>query len=262
MIDRECFMYILFGLPTWVLVDGTWSILSQLSESLPESYQISSYLILALTIGNIIPLFIGGFLLRENSSIRLPTIIKLILVIGFITGLCLSLFWDRTISNYSIPLYILFFVVGTCSSSSNVTHFTYVSTSKQYNTTYLATGMGLGSMISGLLALIQGLVLINYGFTVSYYYLVLSLCYIPALLMFIILEKHKALLRGDSDNDNQTLLKLANYNHDNYVILTESDNNHNQITSNSNSSTTGSEITTIDDKTNDDLYNENKFYMI
>jgi hypothetical protein len=186
-VKGEYTRFVFFGLPTWALVDGTWAALSQLANTLPEGYNISAYLILALTFGNLSPLVLG-FILRNASALFLRNVIKGILVLGLVTGILMSILWDVTVmissNQISLPLYILFFTVGACSSSSNVTHYTFVSKFEASNTTALATGMGLGSMTAGLLGILQGLVLINYGFSTSVYYAVLACLYIPSLIAF------------------------------------------------------------------------------
>eukprot|EP01040_Poterioochromonas_malhamensis_P025182 gene25182-31345_t len=125
-------LFVIFGLPTWALVDGTWSSLSQLADRLPEGYNISAYLILSLTLGNIFPIAIGCALEKFFSSSLLENLIYWILAIGAFTGILMGVFYDYSVSiggsDISLPLCILFFIVGGCSSSSNVTHFTYVST--------------------------------------------------------------------------------------------------------------------------------------
>jgi hypothetical protein len=186
--------FVILGIPTWALVDGTWASLSQLVNTVPEGYEISSYLILSLTIGNLVPLMLG-LSLRDNSVATTKQVIGGILIIGLATGLMMSLFWKYTVGIYdhrqfSLPLCLLFFVVGACSSASNVTHFTFVSHYPAVNTSALATGMGLGSMVSGLLAILQGTVLNSIGFSISYYYLVLSLLYVPALVVLFTLPDH------------------------------------------------------------------------
>jgi len=184
---QEFYLYIAFGLPTWTLVDGTWAVLSQLADTLPEGYNISAYLILSLTLGNIFPLVIG-FMLRKTSFSYLAQVINVILATGLVTGILMGAVWNRVVtigdSEVSLPIFLLFFIVGGCSSSSNVTHFTYVSKSEAQNTTALATGMGLGSMTAGILALFQGLLLHQYGFSVTIFYIVLAMLYVPALFAF------------------------------------------------------------------------------
>lgn len=188
MISSEYLGFLLLGWPTWALVDGTWAALSQLADHCPEGYDISAYLILALTCGNIFPLLVG-FSLKNAAREVLVTAIQLILVVGFTTGILMAFLWNVSVDvsgkKSSVPLYILFFVVGACSSTSNVTHFTYVSIYDANNTTALATGMGLGSMTAGLLGILQGLVLIDHGYSVSAYYVTLSCLYIPAFVSFV-----------------------------------------------------------------------------
>ena len=213
MVDKETYLFILFGLPTWMLIDGTWAILSQLSDELPEQYKISSYLILSLTLGNLIPLGVG-YKLRECSPEHLVLLLKSIIITGLVTGIFMSIFWNYSVrlssssTPSSLPLYILFFVMGTCSSSSNITHYTYVSISSPENTTHLSTGMGMGSSISGCLALLQGLVLSRLGFNVSLYYLVLSSLYVPAFLSLLSLERSKAVTNS---LDHKSFLDSGEY---------------------------------------------------
>lgn len=121
------------------------------------------------------------------------TMILGILAIGLSTGLGLGIFWNNSVEiagvKSSLPLYILFFVVGGCSSLSNVTHFAYVSVWPASNTTALSTGMGCGSMVAGVLALLQGTILVQKGFSVRIYYLVLASLYCPAVVAVYSLQR-------------------------------------------------------------------------
>ncbi|KAJ1422527.1 hypothetical protein B484DRAFT_399042 [Ochromonadaceae sp. CCMP2298] len=193
-------LYTVFGLPTWALVDGTWAVLSQLADTLPEGYTISAYLILALTFGNLVPLILG-ISLQAASRTTLSNLIRGILGTGLVTGLLMAFLWNKIVSisgsQVSLALLILFFLVGACSSSSNVTHYIHVARSDASNTTALATGMGLGSMTAGILALLQGTVLIDYGFSVTYYYLVLALLFIPAIAAFSALSRQEEVEKSE-----------------------------------------------------------------
>jgi hypothetical protein len=178
---HEVLLHGVFGLPTWTLVDGTWAVLSQLADTLPEGYNISAYLILALTFGNIVPLIIG-FTVRDTSSI-LNNLIYGILTVGLMTGIIMAFVWNQTVSfgssKASVPLLVMLIFVSACSSFSNATHYTFVSKAAAQNTTALATDIGIGSMTAGILALLQGLLLIDYGFSVTVYYLVLRSPILP-----------------------------------------------------------------------------------
>lgn len=213
---RTAALFLLLGFPSWTLVDGTWAALSQLAVKLPEGYKISSYLMLALTLGNTVSILTGGCFIRKSSFHRLHRIVGMVVAVGFMSGIFLSLFWNRTVSmgdaRVSLPLYICFFFVGCCATMSNVTHMTFVSHWTAANTTWLATGMGLGSMCSGLLSLLQGLLQsVNSGFSVEVYYLTLTSLFVPAFIALQLLrkpvvetkrfDKHNLILNSEEDDD-------------------------------------------------------------
>lgn len=97
----------------------------------------------------------------------------------------MALLWRTTIpvggNDYSLVFCLIFFAVGACSSTSNVTHFTYVAVFPDNETTALSTGMALGSMAAGVMGLLQGAVLEDAGMSVASCYLAVSALYIPAL---------------------------------------------------------------------------------
>ena len=181
--------FLLLGVPAWSLVNATWGSLSRLAEYLPEGYSVSAYLLVALTAGNVAPLFLGG-IVYSLSFKQLKKLIMSLLFIGFLTGLLMSLFWNSTITvdgtMFSIPLYLFFFMLGICSSSTSVTHFVLVSTFPASCTTYMTTGMGLGSMAAGILSLSQ--YLSPSRFSVGLYFFCVSLLYIPAILSLYYIE--------------------------------------------------------------------------
>eukprot|EP01031_Cornospumella_fuschlensis_P041126 gene41126-50174_t len=180
--------FVILGIPTWAVVDGTWSLLSEIAEKQPEGYSISAYLMLALTLGNIFPLLVG-YLLEQSTKSQLRKLILAILTVGLITSILLAICWSDVVSisstELSLPLYILFFLVGVCSSISNVTHFMFVSSYEASCTTGLAVGMGIGSMISGVLAIIQGFLLVDVGYSPSLYFVSLAFLYIPAIYVIV-----------------------------------------------------------------------------
>lgn len=97
----------------------------------------------------------------------------------------MSLLWSVTVPagdhRYSFIFCVLFFFVGACSATSNVTHFTYVSVFPSNETTALSTGMALGSMLAGVLGILQGTVLGDVGMSISSNYLAVAALYVPAL---------------------------------------------------------------------------------
>lgn len=200
---------LLFGLPSWILIDITWSMVSQIAKHVPESYSITAYLIFALTIGNLVPLFLNTVIFQYGTK-KLHLLISIILFVGFLCGIALSLLWNRPITigshQYSIPFCCVFFLIGACSSSSNVTHYMFVSQFTSKETTYLSTGMALGSMTAGLFGLLQGLVLNSLGLNVSYAFLIVSALYIPSMYSFYHLLSQSP-SKNDDDESCNTLLQ-------------------------------------------------------
>lgn len=202
--------FALIGLPVWILVDGTWSELSNLADHAPEGYKISAYLIFGISLGNTVPL-IGGMLLKNASQKKLKRVILATMLVAFTSGILMSLFWTSTIvlsgRPYSIPMLSLFTILGACASLSNVTHFTFVSLYAADNTTALAVGMALGSMTAGFLAIIQGIFLKDV-LTVSLYYLLLTLFFLPA--FYVLYVQDTSLLIDSGDDDHSSKLKSLN----------------------------------------------------
>lgn len=198
----EDILFVLLGLPTWILVDGTWGALSQIALSAPEGFTISSYLMLALTSGNIFPLVMGN-ILKGSSQQTIVHIISYILSIGLISGILLGLCWDKTVrvndQLVSVPLYVIFFIIGSCAASSNITHFMFVSSYPARATSMMSTGFGLGSMTAGIIALLQGLLLKHYGVTLMTYFIILSLVYLPAMFsLYWLCYKHHSNADGST----------------------------------------------------------------
>lgn len=154
-----------------------------------------------------------------------------ILGIGFSVGLCMSLFWGISInvagSEYSIPLFLLFFIVGGCASLSNVTHFAYVSVWPAENTTALATGIGCGSTFAGILAILQSTLVLQDGFSVGVYYFVLTSLYIPAVISIYFLDKRSPPSTEYSKVEN--ILVCSNSNGDIQVDPFDDVSNQDQV---------------------------------
>lgn len=190
--SKQHVMFLLLGLPTWVIVDGVWASLSTIAETAPEGYAISSYLMLCLSISNIFPLLCGYYLSNRVSSRVLKNVIALILGIAFIVGILISFEWYQTViissNSVSFPLYLLFFLSSACASSSNVTLYMFVSNYPSSCTTMLSTGMGIGSMLAGIFSLLRGLLLANYDLGIENYFLLLSSLFLLSMIAFRVLS--------------------------------------------------------------------------
>lgn len=227
--------FLLLGLPTWCLMQGSFGILYKLVDTQPEGFDISTYVMTSLTLGNIFALYFGNThqkLLYEKSV----EVIACLLVAGLLTGIGLAICWWWTINGTSFPLFVLMFCGGLVSATSNIALFTFVFSPRFLNhkvpgctahgeatalntqgpagrTTALATGMALGSGFSGLLALTQGQIALSTpnnsasvsdgsGFSVSVFFCILSALYGVALYALFLLWR-RGHNRKSSYDDNE-----------------------------------------------------------
>ena len=190
----------LLGLPTWGLVNAIYGIMFHLVKSQPEAYSISAYVTLALSCGNIVSI-ICSLLYKDILYAHTATIVRNLLVLGLASGSLLAIFWSLSINNASIPLFLLVFLIGISSTGLNISMFTLiyspqlnqkltssseVDNEESSHISSVATGMGLGSMMSGLLALILGntggdLLEHRASYLISIYLAVITLQYLPSL---------------------------------------------------------------------------------
>ena len=175
-----------------------------------KGYSISAYLILALTLGNLCPLLVNSnqSIVHEIKAINSPWItraISFILITGLAAGILLASTFNIPVTigenQYSIFLYLSFFIIGSCSSSSNVTHYIFVSSRTHKHTTALSVGMALGSTIAGVSGILQGFVLQYEGVSLCYYYIFISLLYVPAIFALYALSR-----RADTGGVSRALL--------------------------------------------------------
>ena len=166
---------------------------------------------LSLTLGNVVPLIVNRYL-NDVTRKNLRYCIVIICSIGFVGGVGMAIFWNHATKigkrHYSIALYLLFLLVGACASTSNVTHYIYVSQYSNIETTCLSTGMALGSTTAGVLAILQGLVLETYGMSVSYTYLAVALLYLPALAALLLDRKTSTAISARFQNDSDQRVRL------------------------------------------------------
>lgn len=113
------------------------------------------------------------------------------MVTGFLAAFAIAIFWDVNFiiasMDVSAPLLVLFFIVGACSSSTSVINFAFVAVHPQSCTTYMATGMGFGSMVGGLTSLIIGSLTTSKN-SVSVIVAFIAFLYIPAIISLTYIE--------------------------------------------------------------------------
>lgn len=176
------------GLPTWILVNGTWSALSGMADKAPEGFAISAYLMLCLSTGNLCPLIMNAYVFRNLSPRGILGVVCLLDIVGLVSGIAMALSWEWTVSisgqRSSLALFLCFLSVGASSSAANVAKYMLVANLSGTHTSHLSTGIALGSMLAGLLGIARGFTS-DLGFNVSIFIALLCLAYVPSIAVVI-----------------------------------------------------------------------------
>jgi len=160
---------ILFGISSWISINGLWVELPMLVNKLPEYWSLPSYLSIIVQIANIGPIIYG--LLRNCLRRPPPQHVSVItlLSIGCLASLALVLAWDKTSTfnfvnddgeedslSMSTGLFVSVFFLALVDCTSSVLFLPYMGIFKQkYLNSYLI-GEGMSGFIPSLAALAQG----------------------------------------------------------------------------------------------------------
>ena len=152
---------IFFGISSWVDINGLWVQLPILVNHLPEGWNLPSYLVIIMQVGNI------GSLLFLIANRIAPNHVKewpwAYVIIGIGAGSCLLLafFWNATTviggEEHSTWLFVFSSCLSLVDCTSSVVFLPFISIFKpQYMSAYYI-GDGLSGLIPGLIGLAQGL---------------------------------------------------------------------------------------------------------
>ena len=152
----------LFGIGTWLNLNGIWIELPLLIPRLPEGWKLSAQLGMASNLANIGPLLIAliRHLSGKSSSYEVPSIM-VIFVVGIVVPFLLSFTWSNTLLVFGVrrSVYLLFF--GFClalvNCTSSVTYLPFVNRFPKKWLNFYFAGESLSSLIPALLGIIQGI---------------------------------------------------------------------------------------------------------
>ncbi len=158
-------LFCVFGVGSWVAINGVWAELPILLVTQPECFKLATILTLMFQVANIGPL-VYSIVKIIWSRFRLKDIyletagVFIILVIGVMSSLLLGIFWNHTViiggQSNSISLYVLAFSLALVDCTSSVV---FVPFMKHYPSQYMSAlyiGEGLSGLLPSSVALIQG----------------------------------------------------------------------------------------------------------
>ncbi|KAM4632985.1 solute carrier family 52, riboflavin transporter, member 3-B [Polymixia lowei] len=155
----------LFGMGSWVAINGMWVELPLVVPEIPEGWYLPSYLTVLIQMANIGPLFITLMHHFRPGTLDERPVIYCIVGLGIVATFLLAFFWKHTVTLggalHSVPLLVLSFLLSVVDCTSSVTFLPFMMRLRpQYLTTYFA-GEGLSGLVPALVALIQGVGLVH-----------------------------------------------------------------------------------------------------
>ena len=162
-------LFCVFGIGSWIAVNGVWSEISILTLTLPECYKLAAILVVAIQIANVGPLLytIAKYIFQrcgwDSKQILLERIaVTLIVVIGVAACVLLAIFWDRTAvlrgSVQSVALIVLTFFLALVDCTSSVVFIPFMKHFPEEYISALYIGEGLSGVLPSAVALSQGFV--------------------------------------------------------------------------------------------------------
>ncbi|XP_042596373.1 solute carrier family 52, riboflavin transporter, member 3-B [Cyprinus carpio] len=150
----------LFGIGSWVAINGMWVELPLIVPSIPEGWYLPSYLTIIIQMANIGPLFITLMHRFRPGVLDERPVIYTIITVGVVATFLLAFLWNRTLTfgggEHSAALLSLSFLLSVVDCTSSVTFLPFMMRLQpRYLTTYFI-GEGLSGLIPALVALIQG----------------------------------------------------------------------------------------------------------
>ena len=153
-------MVMLFAIASWIDINGLWVELPLLVDSLPEGWNLPSYLVIIIQIANIGPLL---YTIAHNlcpDKIKEWPFVYVIIIIGMTACLLLAFFWDFTSIvmgvEHSTALIALASLLSLVDCTSSVVFLPYMALYKPQYMSAFYIGEGLSGFIPGIVGLIQG----------------------------------------------------------------------------------------------------------
>uniref|UniRef100_A0A667YWW3 Riboflavin transporter n=1 Tax=Myripristis murdjan TaxID=586833 RepID=A0A667YWW3_9TELE len=150
----------LFGMGSWVSINGLWVELPLIVPQIPEGWYLPAYLSFLIQMANVGPLFVTLMHRFRPGALNEKAVIYVIITLGTVASFLLAFFWKETVvvagAPRSVALLALTFFLSVVDCTSSVTFLPFMMHLKpQYLTTYYI-GEGVSGLLPALVALIQG----------------------------------------------------------------------------------------------------------
>ena len=151
----------LFGLGSWVAVDGLWLELPVLVKDSPEGWNLPSYLTVIIQLANVGPLIYAIVNHFAPKKVHEKTAIPFIVSVGAVACALLGFYWNETSyiggHKHSTALFILSFFLAIVDCTSSVVFLTFMSLFPSFYLSALFVGETSSGLLPAFVALGQGI---------------------------------------------------------------------------------------------------------
>jgi riboflavin transporter 2 len=152
-------LVVLFGISSWIAINGLWVQTPLLVDRLPESWDLTFYIVIITQLANVGPLSYS--ILKRYPIPYLETVaIHFVMFAGTSACLVLALFWDVTAivsgSEHSLVFLITTGILSIVDCTSSVLFLPFIANYKSQYLSSLLIGEGLSGVVPSIAALVQG----------------------------------------------------------------------------------------------------------
>ncbi|XP_055376492.1 solute carrier family 52, riboflavin transporter, member 3-like isoform X2 [Condylostylus longicornis] len=152
---------IFFGIAAWLGVNSIFVQLPLIVETAPEGWNLPSYIVVIVQLGNIGPIIYTLLNKIYPHKIKDAYMIYVVLIIGSISILLTAFLYNKTVNinevEYSLALLILVFFLALNACTSSVLFMPYMGRFRAVYLIMYLIGEGLSGFLLSIVALIQGI---------------------------------------------------------------------------------------------------------
>ena len=155
-----CIIVVMFGMGSWITINGLWVELPILVDQLPEGWNLPSYMAVVIQIANIGPIAITIALVCWPEKVKEQPIVYVMVFAESVAVLLLVFFWKETSfvagEEHSTALLALMFFLSLNVCTSSVVFLPFMNIFKPQYITSFFIGSGFSGLVPSLVALGQG----------------------------------------------------------------------------------------------------------
>ena len=153
----------LFGIGSWVVMNGLFVELPNLVNHAPEGWKLPSFMSVIVQLANIGPIFYtitNRYCVKVRKDLLEHYSICLILIVGIVGSILLACYWKSTSTifgaEHSTAFLLLTFTIALVDCTSSVTFLPFMSTLPAFYMSPFYVGENLSSLVASIFGLAQG----------------------------------------------------------------------------------------------------------